>query len=110
MSLINCTECGAEVSESALDCPKCGHQLKKLKRSFFGKLIKWSFILFNIIMVLWIFGAVSGGGDVVDNAATDAEAAGAALGTAMGTGILMILWLVGDVVLGLFVLFTHPKR
>jgi hypothetical protein len=27
MSLINCTECGHEVSTSALECPNCGHPL-----------------------------------------------------------------------------------
>ncbi|ENA70768.1 zinc-ribbon domain protein, partial [Escherichia coli 178900] len=42
MALIKCPECQKEVSDSALCCPACGKQLKKLKRSFFGKLIKWA--------------------------------------------------------------------
>lgn len=49
MALIKCPECQKEVSDSALYCPACGKQIKKLKRSFFGKLIKWIFILFYII-------------------------------------------------------------
>lgn len=34
MALIKCPECQKEVSDSALCCPACGKQLKKLKRSF----------------------------------------------------------------------------
>jgi DNA-directed RNA polymerase subunit RPC12/RpoP len=47
MALINCKECGAEVSDKALDCPKCGAKLRKPQRTFFGKLVKYSFIGFN---------------------------------------------------------------
>ena len=39
MALINCPECNAEVSSSALDCPKCGVSLNKPKRTIFGKII-----------------------------------------------------------------------
>ena len=29
MALINCPECGAQVSERALYCPACGHPISK---------------------------------------------------------------------------------
>ena len=32
MALINCEECRTEISDTALDCPKCGKRLKKLQR------------------------------------------------------------------------------
>ena len=31
MALIKCKECGCEISESALSCPKCGFELEKTK-------------------------------------------------------------------------------
>jgi len=107
--MINCPECKEEVSDSALKCPSCGFQLRKLKRSIFGKIIKWVFIIFNVLMLIWV---VAGGGTVSDgvtNAGSDAEAAGAAIGGALGMGMLFILWAIGDIILGIFVLFTRPK-
>ncbi len=58
MAMINCPECNEEVSDSALKCPKCGYQINKPKRGIFGKIIKWSFILFNIIMLWWMIAGV----------------------------------------------------
>jgi len=109
MAMINCPECSQEVSETALKCPSCGYKINEPKRSFFGKIIKWSFIIFNLIMLLW---AVAGGGTVSDgvaSAGSDAEAAGAAIGGALGMGMIFILWVIGDIILGIFVLFTRPK-
>ena len=38
-----------------------------------------------------------------------ASQAGAAIGTALGAGMIITVWVVGDFILGLFVLFTRPK-
>lgn len=54
MAMIKCPECSADVSDSALKCPSCGVQLRKPKRGFFGKLVKWGFIGFNILMAIWL--------------------------------------------------------
>lgn len=54
MALIKCPECGSEVSDSAFKCPKCGKQLRKPKRSIFGKLCLWLFYLYNLLMVAWL--------------------------------------------------------
>ena len=109
MAMIKCPECNTEVSETAIKCPNCGFQINKPTRSLFGKIIKWSFIIFNILMLFW---AIAGGGTVSDgvaNAGSDAEAAGAAIGGAIGMGMVFGLWVFGDIILGMFVLFTRPK-
>lgn len=108
MALINCPECQSEVSDSALKCPKCGVQLRKPKRGFFGKLFKWSFIGFNILMAFWLFSYWGTVGEMTSSS-SGAEKAGAAIGGTIGTGMLFGLWMFGDIVLGLFVLFTRPK-
>ena len=109
MALINCPECQTEVSDTALKCPKCGVQLRKLKRGFFGKLFKWSFIGFNILMVIWLFSYWGSIGDLANTAGSQAEKAGAAIGGTIGTGMLFGIWVFGDIILGLFVMFTRPK-
>lgn len=108
MALIKCPECSTEVSDSAFKCPKCGVQLRKPKRGFFGKLFKWSFILFNIIMIFWLVGGMGEATKGME-AMNEAERAGAAIGTGIGAALIGGIWVFGDIILGLFVLFTRPK-
>lgn len=108
MALISCPECQTEVSDTALKCVKCGVQLRKPKRGFFGKLIKWSFIGFNILMAIWLIGGMGAATDGMD-AMSEAERAGAAIGTGIGVALILGIWMIGDVILGLFVLLTRPK-
>ena len=109
MALINCPECSTEVSDTAMKCPKCGVQLRKTKRGIFGKLVKWSFIGFNLLMVIWLFSYWGSIGDIANTAGSEAGRAGATIGGTIGTGILLGIWGFGDIILGLFVLFTRPK-
>jgi len=109
MAMINCKECNAEVSDGAYKCPKCGVQLKKATRTFFGKIIKWLFIGFNILMLFWLISYMGTIGEAVSTG-TEAESAGAAIGGAMGTGMLLSIWVFGDIIIGIFVLFTRPKE
>ena len=109
MALVSCPECEKEVSDTALRCPSCGKQLKKPRRIFFGKLIKWIFILFNIFMIYCVVTGLGGSGDVINNASSEAERAGAALGAGLGLMALGTFWVIGDVVIGILVLLTRPK-
>lgn len=108
MSLINCPECSAKVSDSAYKCPKCGVELKKPVRSFIGKLIKWSFILFNMFMALWMFTGLQSASETMSGA-TGAEAVGGAIGTGIGAALVGGIWFGGVVILGILVLLTRPK-
>jgi len=110
MALVNCKECGVEVSDKALNCPKCGATLRKPKRTIFGKLVKWSFIGFNILMLLWMIFGIGGAAETIDTAASDAEKAGAAIGTGLGAMMIIFIWVAGDVVLGIMTLLTRPKK
>jgi hypothetical protein len=77
-------------------------------RTIFGKIIKWLFILFNVLMLVWIIGGIVS----VSNtpAVGEAERAGRAIGATIGVGLLLGLWVMGDIILGLFVLFTRRKK
>ncbi|HAH0340068.1 TPA: hypothetical protein GFX63_12000, partial [Escherichia coli] len=102
-------ECQKEVSDSALYCPACGKQIKKLKRSFFGKLIKWIFILFNIFMIYTLLVGLGGTSEIINNATSDAEKAGAVIGTGLGLITIGSLWVIGDIIIGILVFLTKPK-
>lgn len=107
MAMTKCKECGADVSNKALKCPTCGVQLRKPKRGFFGSLYMALFILFNLFMILWMVVGINATADV--QATTEAEQVGKAIGATLGFGMVLTLWVMGDVILGLFVLFTRPK-
>jgi hypothetical protein len=109
MALVSCPECGTEVSESALDCPKCGKRLRKPKRGLFGNIVKYSFIGFNILMAIWLFGGISSAAGNI-NQLEGAEQAGAAIGTGIGAILIISIWVFGDIFLGLFTLLTRPSR
>ena len=107
--LIKCPECGSDISDSAMKCPHCGKQLKKPKRGFFGKIFLWLFYLFNILMLLWVITGMNAASDVVTKATTEAEKAGATIGTGIGMTFIMLIWAIGDIITGLLALMTRPK-
>lgn len=110
MALVKCKECSAEVSNQALDCPKCGARLRKPKRSMFGKLVKYSFVGYNILMLLWFVVGVGSASEEITNSSNDAEQIGAAIGTGLGAMMIIFIWVSGAAVLGLMTLLTRAKK
>lgn len=108
-ALIECPTCQHQVSRTAAACPSCGAVLRKPRRSLFGKLTVGVFWVFNALMALWIFAAMRQGSEFQESLATEAERAGAAVGTGIGVTMLLILWVIGAVILGLMALLTRPK-
>lgn len=84
-------------------------------RTIFGKIIKYVFIGFNVLMLIIAVASCASSGQAISNAAAEAEysdaaAAGATIGAGLVMGTLLFVWLVGAVILGLFVLFTRRKK
>lgn len=75
-----------------------------------GVIIKWLFILFNLLMAFLTWQGMVSVGEVIDGAASEAERAGAAIGAGIGITGVLFFWVLGDVILGLLVLFTRPKK
>lgn len=107
MALIACPECRGQVSSSTAKCPHCGFVINKPRRGVIGQLIKWSFVLWNILMIVWLVAGVSSASSVEVH--SKAEEAGRAAGTAIGVGLIMGVWMVGSVILGILVLLTRPR-
>jgi hypothetical protein len=80
-------------------------------RTAFGKIVKWLFILFNLFMAFALFkGCAAVSETVASSPQGSAEQAGAAIGATLGTGMLMMFWVMGDIIIGMFVLFTRRKK
>ncbi len=109
MALVQCPECKNEISTDAFKCPTCGFTLKVAVRSTFGKVAKWGFIAFNVLMFFWMVSGLATAGDAISGLSNEYEAAGAAIGTGLGASFIACIWGVGDIILGIIVLLTRPK-
>jgi len=110
MPLINCKECDAQISDSALNCPQCGAKLRSPQRGPFGVIFKWLFIAFNAFMLWAMFKGMGSASDSMLSSASDAERTGSAIGTGIGMTFLLFIWVAGAVILGFFTILTRPKR
>lgn len=80
------------------------------KRGFFGKIVKFLFIAFNLLMLVWIISYFSDIGGLMKDATNDAERAGGAIGASIGTGLLLLVWTMRTVILGFAVMLTKGQK
>jgi hypothetical protein len=78
------------------------------RRGFFGILIKWTFIAFNVVMLYWMIAAIGAVSDVETN--STAEQVGYAVGATIGFGMILGIWTMGSIILGILVLLTRGDR
>ena len=75
---------------------------KRTVASHIARVLFWGF---NLLMIIWIWTGLDAtvGGD---------EALGTAesIGVGIGITMLVILWVLGDIILGFFYFFTRPTR
>ena len=81
---------------------------EKRERSIAGKFIKWSFIGFNLLMVVWIFGGLHSVSKIPVH--STAEQIGSSIGATIGVTMLLILWALGDLILGTLVLVSRGNK
>lgn len=84
-------------------------QIETRQRSFGGKLIKWLFIAFNILMIIWLVTGLNSAGQGYSKM-SQAEQAGTAIGAGIGVMLISVIWVLGDIILGLAVLLTRGKK
>jgi hypothetical protein len=85
-------------------------RIEKRQRGFFGWIFLILFWAFNAIMLLWMIGGIMATSDLAATTTNDAERAGAAIGSAIGFGMILMLWVIGAGLLGLFVMMTRGKK
>lgn len=85
-------------------------RIEKRKRGIFGWVFLILFWAFNALMLAWFIGGMGATSETVAAAASDAERAGAAIGTMIGAGMILSIWVMGDIILGVLVLLTRGKK
>lgn len=80
------------------------------KRGIGGKLIKFLFIAFNILMLIWLVSYWVQIGNMMDGVQSEAERAGGAVGATLGTGMLLFIWAAGAIILGILTMLTRGQR
>lgn len=85
-------------------------RIEKRKRGFFGWIFLILFWAFNVIMLLWMILGINASADLAATTTSEAEAAGAAIGSAIGFGLVLMLWVIGAGLLGLFVMMTRGRK
>jgi len=108
--MIDCWECGTLVSAADTKCPICSTRLKKPGSGFFVTILKWEFILFNCMMVAWLVNSLGGAEIVADTSSSSAIQTSSENTMTLGTTIIITIWVMGDLILGIFLLLTLPKN
>ncbi len=110
MALINCKECGGEVNAKAVSCPGCGARVGKSQRSSFGVIIKYTFILFHIVMAWWLLSGIQSSPFFgIARGDPNYEIAFEILGAVFFTLKFVVIWVAGTLILGLLNLIARPK-
>jgi hypothetical protein len=81
---------------------------EKRERSVPGKIIKWAFIGFNIMMAFWVFGGLHSVSQIPTH--STAEQIGRGIGATIGITLVLTLWALGDLILGVLVLVTRGNK
>ena len=79
------------------------------RRGFFGHLFKWSFVLFNIAMLVWLLRFWTMAVEPIDGTSTDAEIVATGAGIFGATFGVAIIWIIGGIVLGVLALATRGR-
>ncbi|WP_411104171.1 hypothetical protein [Streptomyces sp. cmx-4-9] len=88
---------------------------RRLRRPHW-RLLTWVVLLFNAVMLLWLVvglaGASDAGEECRDETADLSEACrlGNDIGTALGAGLIIFLWMAGAVILGVVWLVTNSRK
>ncbi len=61
-------------------------------------------------MLLWLIFGLGGAAESIDSAGSEAEQAGAVIGSGIGAMLIIIIWVAGDFILGIMTLLTRAKK
>jgi len=85
-------------------------RIETRKRGIFGWIFMILFWAFNALMAFGLFGGISSNMNRAETLGTEAEKAGYAIGTAIGAGGILVVWVLGAILLGICVLLTRGKK
>ena len=74
-----------------------------------ASILRYVFFAFNLLMAFAMYSGFAENADKI-NDALEAEAAGGLVGTSLGAFFLLVLWVMGDIILGLLYLVARPSK
>lgn len=86
-----------------------GYREIKGKRSVFGHMVLWSFLGFNVLMLMWLIGGVHMMTEGYDQM-SPAEQSGTVIGIGFGVFRVFVTWVIGCVILGIPLFLTRPSK
>ena len=81
----------------------------KPNRSLVGNIFKWWFIIFNILMIFWIFSIGDEAGDAVDESESEFEEGVNAAAGGIAMTLVCGVWFIGAVIFGMLAMVTKPS-
>ncbi len=85
-------------------------RVERRQRGVFGWVFLILFWVFNAFMAWGLFEGLANTSEVAATATTEAQKAGAAIGTALGVSMVLGIWMAGAAILGLLVLMTRGRK
>lgn len=110
--LAQCPNCHTKISSRSIQCPECHGPLKQKGRDASRIVFVWTFVLFNVLMLLWLAFYLTTGRLTFYAPRID-EFGGAAVAPVaggMGIGFLCLLWLIGLLILGICAAFNFAHQ
>tara|TARA_Y200000002_G_C22567917_1_gene615351 strand:- start:228 stop:461 length:234 start_codon:yes stop_codon:yes gene_type:complete len=74
-----------------------------------ASILKYVFFAFNLLMAFAMYSGFAENADKINNA-LETESAGVLVGTGLGAFFLLVLWVMGDIILGLLYLVARPSK
>ena len=111
MALVN-----SSASDRGVSDKKCGDLKRDTKRckpqrGFIGKMVKYAFIGFNILMLLWFITEICKPAETTAKPNSEAVLAGLYMSAGHGvTMMIIMMWTFGGIAMGIMMLLTAPKE
>ena len=79
-----------------------GYRTVKGKLGVFGWVSRVAMIVWTVVMIVWMVAA--------GNIASEQTTAGGALGAGIGITMIIVLWVAGTVIFGIWAMLTRPPK
>lgn len=80
-------------------CSKCGVRLKKAEKTIFAKTIRYFFIIFNVVMLIYFILRIIAAEETVKGLARDAELSEITREAGIRLLLVLFVWIVGNMIL-----------
>lgn len=106
MKLIECENCGKSSPSRLQICPYCDYVLKKNQNNY-GRIALILFWGFNIVMAIWHIGYWVATSSIMESQTDTANKSRIFTSAFTGSGEIVVYWLAGFFILGIWVLMTR---